>query len=135
MAAKLRRRKLAHRIQIMNKPVSPTPVTGGAIPWYKSPQQIGLVTTAVSAAIALFPRLGQMLGLTSATAVSDAVTSIFGVIALVAPIIGSFVRANSKIQPLTITQAQATDNVSTKAVVQTQAKMAAAGIPTAATLQ
>src|ERR1700679_2364747 len=120
----------------MNAPIpTPTPVTAGAIAWYRSPQQIGLVTTAVSAAIALFPKLGQALGLSSATAVSDAVTNIFGVIALVAPVVGSFIRAKSKVQPLTLTQARANTNSDTVAVVQTQTAMKAAGIPTAVETQ
>jgi hypothetical protein len=114
---------------------TPAPVTAGAIPWYKSPVQIGLVTTALSAAIALFPKLGTALGLTSPTAISDAVTSIFGVIAVVAPIIGSVMRARSKVQPLTLTQAGAAANSSTQAVVQTQAAMKQAGIPTAVETQ
>jgi formylmethanofuran:tetrahydromethanopterin formyltransferase len=116
-------------------PVTPSPVTAGAIPWYKSPQQIGLVTTAVSAAVALFPKLGQALGLSSATAVSDAVTNIFGVIALVAPVVGSFIRAKSKVQPLTMTQSGADANSSTVAVLQTQIAMRRANIPTAVETQ
>jgi hypothetical protein len=114
---------------------TPAPVTAGALVWYKSPQQIGLVTTAVSAAVALFPKLGQALGLSSASAVSDAVTNIFGVIAFVAPVVGSFVRSRSKIQPLTLTQNSADTNSSTVAVLQTQTKMRAAGIPTAVETQ
>jgi hypothetical protein len=78
-----------------------------AIPWYKSPQQIGLVTTAVSAFIALFPKVGQLLGWSSPSDISNGVTAVFGVIALVAPIVGTFIRAKSTVQPLTLTQAGA----------------------------
>jgi hypothetical protein len=63
-----------------------------AIPWYKSAQQIGLVTTAISAIIAMFPKAGQLLGLSSPTDVS---------------IIGTFIRARSTVQPLTLTQSGA----------------------------
>jgi hypothetical protein len=82
-------------------------VTVGALPWYKSPQTIGLVTTAVSAFIALSPKLGTLLGLNSPTAVENAVTVVFGFIAFVAPVIGTIVRSNSKLQPITLTQAAA----------------------------
>jgi hypothetical protein len=77
------------------------------IPWYKSPVQIAQVTTAVSAFIALFPRVGIMLGLTSPTAINDAVTIVFGLIGILAPIVGSVFRAKSNVQPLTLTQASA----------------------------
>jgi hypothetical protein len=111
-------------------PVPPTPVVAPAIPWYKSPQEIGLITTAVSALIALFPKVGQLLGLTSASDIATAVTNVFGVIALIAPVIGSIVRVNSKAQPLTLTQAGAEAHPNTQATVITQARMAAANIPT-----
>ena len=78
-----------------------------AIPWYKSPQQIGLVTTAVSALIAVFPKLGQLLGWSSPGDVANGITAIFGVIAVIAPVIGTFIRARSTVQPLTLTQASA----------------------------
>lgn len=100
----------------MNTP-APTPVViAGAIPWYKSPQTIGLVTTAVSAAIALFPKVGQLLGLTSGTAIDAAVTTIFGFIALIAPIVGTVVRVKSKAQPITLTQAAADTHPATVAI-------------------
>jgi len=81
------------------------------IPWYKSPQMIAMVTSAVSAIIALFPKIGTMLGLTSATQVSDAITNIFSAIAIFAPIVASVLRARSTIQPLTLTQAKATAGI------------------------
>ena len=77
------------------------------IPWYRSPVQIAQVATAISALVAVFPRVGIWLGLTSPTAITDAVTAIFGVIALVAPIVGTILRAKSNVQPLTLTQASA----------------------------
>ena len=77
------------------------------IPWYKSPVQVAQVATAISALIAVFPRVGNWLGLTSPTAVNDAVTAVFGVIALVAPVVGTVLRAKSPIQPLTLTQTSA----------------------------
>ena len=78
-----------------------------AIPWYKSPQTIGLVTTAVSALIALFPKIGPAIGINSAADISTVVTNIFGTIAILAPIVGTIVRAKSTVQPITLTQSQA----------------------------
>jgi hypothetical protein len=116
-------------------PVTPSPVTAGAIPWYKSPQTIGLVTTFVSAAIALFPKVGQLLGMSSPGDVSNAVSTVFGFIAVAAPFIGTIVRAKSKEQPLTMTQAAADSHPATQAVIQTQAAMRADNIPTAVETQ
>jgi hypothetical protein len=115
--------------------MTPAPVTAGAIPWYKSPQQIGLVTTAVSAAVALFPKVGVWLGLSSPSEVANAVTNVFSFIAVVAPIVGSIVRANSKEQPLTLTASEATVHPATRAIVAVQAAMREAGIPTARAVQ
>lgn len=78
-----------------------------AIPWYKSPQTIGLITTFVAAAVALFPKAGAALGLTSPGAISTAVSNVAGVIALIAPVIGTIVRAKSTEQPITLTEAGA----------------------------
>lgn len=61
----------------------------------------------MSAVIALFPKVGQVLGLTSPGAISNAVTVTFGFITVIAPVFGSIMRARSKIQPLTLTQAGA----------------------------
>lgn len=115
-------------------PGTPLPVTAGAIPFYKSPQEIALATTAVSALIAVFPKLGQFFHLSTPSDAANAVTAVFGFIAVVVPIIGGIVRWNSKGQPLTVTQAAADAHPATQAVVTVQAKMAEAGIPTAAVL-
>lgn len=115
----------------MNSP-NPVPALTGAIPWYKSPQQIGLITTAVSGLIAAFPKVGQFFGWSSPSDAASAVTAIFASIAIAAPIIGGFVRAHSKTQPLTFTQAAANAHPVTLATEQTHAAMVAAGIPTVA---
>lgn len=83
------------------------PNTVGAVPWYQSPVQISQVTTFVSAVIAMFPKWGAAIGLTTPETVNTAVTTTFGFIALVAPFVGMILRAKSKIQPLTINQAKA----------------------------
>jgi hypothetical protein len=93
-----------------------------AIPFYKSPQTIGLVTTFVSAAIALYPKAGQLLGLNAPGAVERAVTTVFAFIALLAPLIGVIVRTKSTVQPITLTQAAADAHpVTQAAAVPTQA--------------
>jgi hypothetical protein len=85
-----------------------------AIPFYKSPQTIGLIVTFVSAAVALFPKVGTMLGLTSPTAIQTAVENIAGVIAMVAPIVGTIVRAKQTSgQPITLTQKGADEHPAT----------------------
>lgn len=91
-----------------------------AIPWYKSPQTISLLTTAVAAAVALFPKVGAALGLTSPGAISIAVQNIAGVIALVAPVIGTYFRAKSPEQPITLTQAAADTRPATLKAEQTE---------------
>jgi len=79
-----------------------------AIPWYKSPQTIGLITTFIAAAVALFPKAGQLLGLTSPTAIATAVSNVAGLIALIAPVVGTIFRVKeSSGQPITLTQAGA----------------------------
>jgi hypothetical protein len=87
-----------------------------AIPWYKSPQTIGLITTFVAAAVALFPKVGTALGLTSPTAIATAVENGAGVVALIAPFVGVVVRAMQKTgQPITLTQAGADSHPATLA--------------------
>jgi hypothetical protein len=90
---------------------SPTPVPpvlpGAAIPWYQSSVQKGHLITAISALIALSPRIAKMLGLTTPDAVASLVEVVFGIGAFVGPVIGSFIRAHSTLQPLTLTQGNA----------------------------
>jgi uncharacterized membrane protein len=85
------------------------------IPWYKSSVQISQVTTMVSALMAMSPKLAAQLGLTTPANVQMAVEAFFGIVAFVAPIVGTFVRARSAIQPLTLTQARADAHPATQA--------------------
>lgn len=94
--------------------------TVGAIPWYKSPVQISLVVTILSAVVAAFPKLGQALGLTAPGTIETAVQNVFAVIAFVAPLVGSRLRANSTVQPLTLTEASAEAHPATIAAQQAQ---------------
>jgi hypothetical protein len=116
-------------------PVSPAPVTAGAIPWYKSPVVILQVSSALSAGVALMPHIAAKIGWTDPAKVNSDITAIFGVIALVAEAAAAIKRVTSKVQPITLTATAAANHPSTQAVVQTQAAMQAASIPTAAELQ
>lgn len=78
-----------------------------AIPFYKSPQTLGLITTFVSLSIAAFPKLGVGLGLTSPDTISAAVQNVMEVIGLVAAGLGTVYRVKSDVQPITLTQAAA----------------------------
>lgn len=89
------------------------PNTVGAVPWYQSPVQIAQITTFVSAFIAMFPKIGAVLGMETPDKVNTAVTAVFGFIAVVAPFVGMVLRAKSKIQPLTLTQAKADNHPAT----------------------
>lgn len=101
--------------------------TVGAIPWYKSPQTIGLITTFIAAGIALFPKVGAKFGLTSPDAISAAVQNIFAGISVVAPMIGVIVRSMQKTgQPITLTQAGADAHPATLAA---QAAAVSAALP------
>lgn len=85
----------------------PVPVQVAAIPWYQSPVQKAQITSAVSALIALSPKIGKFIGVSTPADAAVWVETIFGFITLMAPIIGSVVRAKSAIQPLTLTKAAA----------------------------
>jgi hypothetical protein len=112
-----------------------TPVTAGAIPWYQSPVMISQVVTAITAATAFAPQVAVKVGLTDQTAITGTVTTIFGFISIVATLYGAIKRARAPVQPLTLSPASAAAHPATVAVNQTQAAMAAAGIPTAVTVQ
>lgn len=75
-----------------------------AAPWYTSPVQKAQVVAIVSALVALSPKIGQVLGIANPGQAAAWVETVFGFIALVAPILGSIWRARSKLQPLTLTQ-------------------------------
>lgn len=86
---------------------TPTPVPAPAVPWYQSKVQIAQVVTLVSALAAISPKVANTFGLTSLAAIQTAVESIFGTIAVLAPVLGTIWRARSNLQPLTLTKASA----------------------------
>lgn len=95
---------------------TPDPLkTVPAVPFYKSPVMLANITAFVSAAIALFPKVGQALGLSNPSDVSNAVTTFFAFIAIAAPAVSTVLRAKSKVQPLTLTKAGAKANPNTVA--------------------
>lgn len=85
-----------------------TPVlTVGAIPWYKSQQQLALIATAISAIVAIFPKAGAAFGINTTSDVQSTVSTIAGFLTLIIPVISGIARKYSKVQPLTATQAGA----------------------------
>lgn len=101
---------------------TPDPVlpAAPAIPWYESRVQLAQVVALASAGIAIFPKVGTLLGLTSLASVQSAVELLFGAIAFIAPIVGSIWRAHSALQPLTLTKAAAAIHPATIAVAAAQ---------------
>lgn len=97
----------------------PTPAV---IPWYQSPVLISQIVTFISAATAIAPKAATTLGWTSTDAISQSITAVFGVVALVATAYGTFKRATAKAQPLTLTQAGADNHPATIAAAKAQGK-------------
>lgn len=124
----------------MNVPLpTPLPVTAGAIPWYQSAEQRKKIVTAILIGVAMMPAAWKVgfiaqLGLDNVDTVATYVTDAAGAAALANTIWAFVKRFFSKEQPLTASKAAAAAHPSTVAVIKTQAAMAAAGIPTAATL-
>jgi hypothetical protein len=83
------------------------PQTVGALPWYQSPVMIAQVVTAITAFTAIAPQVAVKFGLTDQSAITNTVSSLFGVIAFIATLYGAFKRKTSTVQPLTMTQAAA----------------------------
>jgi hypothetical protein len=90
----------------MSTPI-PVQSTGAAAPWYTSKVQIAQVVTLLSALTAMSPKIAATLGLTSLAAIQSTVEAVFGTIAFIAPLIGTWFRSKSPMQPLTLTQAGA----------------------------
>src|ERR1700679_2231959 len=79
---------------------APTPLPGVTVPWYQSAVQKAQVVSAVTALIALFPKMGAVLGIKTPSEVATWVETIFGFATLAAPIVGIVWRAASHLQPL-----------------------------------
>lgn len=89
----------------MSTPIPTPPVP--AIPWYQSPVQKAQIASLLAALVALSPKIGQVIGISTPGAAAAWVENIFGAITLLAPLIGTILRARSKLQPLTLTQGKA----------------------------
>lgn len=87
-----------------------TPPVPSAIPWYQSPVYIGAVVTVVSSLLSVAPKLATELGLTSSDAISHLVDTVFGFVALLAGSYTAWKRANSSVQPITMTKAGAANH-------------------------
>lgn len=74
-----------------------------AIPWYKSPVYIGIVTSIVSQLLSLAGRADAF----PAEQVNEAVTAVFQVVALVALAVAEIKRRTSTVQPIAATKASA----------------------------
>lgn len=90
-------------------------VDTSAVPWYRSPVMVSQVVGFLSAFCAIAPKAAATLGLSSPQMINDAVTTIFGVIAVLAPAYGAIKRARSKFQPLTLTKTGAESHPQTVA--------------------
>jgi hypothetical protein len=94
---------------------TPIPVSAPALPWYQSPVQKAQVVAAVSALVALSPKIGSLVGIKTPAEASAWVESLFGAITFIAPILGTIWRARSALQPLTLTKAGAAAHPATVA--------------------
>lgn len=111
-------------------PVTPKPVTAGAVPWYTSTTIISSISTIVSMLVVLAPKLSDALGLTASN-VPAVVNTTFEVIAAISGVVAGISRARSPVQPVVSGPVAAAVHPSTIAVLETQAAMKQAGIPTA----
>lgn len=112
-------------------PTAPQPVLAPAIPFYKNPAQIAMLTTAITGFAAAFPKAGIVtaLNLGDAQAVSTLVSQIFASIAAASLVFGIVAQWLSKLHPMTATAKQALSSTATQAVIQTQTLMKAANVP------
>jgi hypothetical protein len=115
-------------------PVGPTPVVAPAIPWYKSPIYIAAMTTVLGAIATLYPKAAATIGINTPLGQTAFIELAGGLVTLAGGAVIWVMRQISKGQPITFTQAGANAHPNTQAVVQVQAEMKQAGIPTAASV-
>ena len=84
--------------------------THGPIPWYQSPVYVGIAVSLASQALAHAPKLAAAFGLVDPTAISTVVTDIFSGISFLAALYAERKRANSTMQPLTLTKGKSDAN-------------------------
>ena len=74
-----------------------------ALPWYRSPVYVGIVTTIVSGLLSLIGKAD----LFPVEMVNTAIEAVFGLIAAVALLVAERKRRKSSLQPITLTKAGA----------------------------
>jgi hypothetical protein len=114
---------------------TPLPVTAGAAVWWTSPQFKGLLATFVISLLAIAAHWIPKLSSISYDQVFGWIGDITEVLVAGGALLALIQRALSKGNPLTLTTQGAANHPSTIAVVETQAAMKQAGIPTAVELQ
>jgi len=95
---------------------TPTPPAPAAA-WYTSKVQITQIATTLFALVGAFPIIGKWLHLNSMTDALAAVSAVAALAAIVSPLVGTFIRARSPLQPLTLTKAGAEVHPQTQAAV------------------
>jgi hypothetical protein len=115
--------------------VTPSPVTVGAIPWYKSPQYVTAMLVVMGAVTTLYPKASAVLHIDTPTGEAAAIELIGALVTLLGGSVSWVLRQINKTQPITLTQAEATAHPATQALIQTQSAMREAGIPTSVELQ
>lgn len=96
----------------MADPAASSP-TVGAAPWYKSPVFIAALVTFLTGLGAAVPKVGKFLGVINATQLADLISNGLAVISIAAGGVTMKLRVQSKIQPLTLTRAAASEHPST----------------------
>jgi hypothetical protein len=115
--------------------MEPSPVTAGALPWYKSPVYIFAAGVVLAALGNLFPKAKRLVEQAGFSSTEDVLQFIAAIVTLVSGVAIAVLRWWAKVQPLVWTRKQALEHPATVAVVETQKAMQQAGIPTAVTLQ
>lgn len=113
----------------------PLPVTAGAAPWWTSQQFKGLLATFVVALFTIGAHWIPKLADVSYAQVLSWIGDVTEVLVAGGALLALIQRARSKSNPLTLTTQAAATHPATIAVVETQAAMKQAGIPTAVELQ
>jgi hypothetical protein len=116
-------------------PATPAPVTAGAIPFYKSPIYLSAMGTVLGALTTLYPKAAAAIGINTPAGAAAFIELVGAGMTLAGGAIIWIVRQVTNLQRVTLTQKAANADPSTRAVVQVQAAMKAAGIPTAVELQ
>lgn len=114
---------------------TPDPAPAPAAAWYTSPVQLAQVTSLMATAVALFPNVAARFGLKTSDDVQHLVALIAGVAGFAVNVYGIYKRAQSKLQPLALTQAKADAHPANVAAAATAVVAEAAKQPAPVTIQ